>query len=505
MTLTDHHTHTNDCGCGCGGDCGGGCGCGGSDLVALERTRYFPRQLIEPDDLTQDQVYFREKARRHNRMLHGWGIVCGAGVTGGDEPCKVTVKPGYVLGPYGDEIVIDREVVFDACAEGTAVDPCGGVDPWCSDVRTRRAPGETLYLAIRATECATRPVRVTSCGCGCEDSSCEYSRVRDSFELAALSELPETYADFEDEPSLAGFMRIFQAFSCLGGPRACPPCPSSPWVILADLTLDADNYVTPECAPHRRYVVSFADVSFGCKPGKRTNLESMKYLMGEYAQDTVMVDMDAMVAGGAAPPQPYGAPGAPPPSATVAAKRADGRWMTIPGTFEVKDGDTLATMLAREGDRELADPATGATATLRELYAAAGADPTAPVRTAADALGHLEGRRLDVASLRVVRGAFAEVVDKDGLEHLDVELGGSPAVAGDLPAVTLRGVGPDSAVGKHVAHLTVADVAGESEEAFVGAAIKGLKGGERETETERAHAVWANARRVASLSEAWDG
>ena len=44
----------------------------------LERTRFFARQLVTPDDLTQDQIYFREKHRRHNRMLHGWGIVCGA-------------------------------------------------------------------------------------------------------------------------------------------------------------------------------------------------------------------------------------------------------------------------------------------------------------------------------------------------------------------------------------------------------------------------------------------
>ena len=27
----------------------------------LERTRFFARQLVTPDDLTQDQIYFREK------------------------------------------------------------------------------------------------------------------------------------------------------------------------------------------------------------------------------------------------------------------------------------------------------------------------------------------------------------------------------------------------------------------------------------------------------------
>ena len=46
-----------DCGCGCGGDCAGRTGCDGP--VSLERTRFFPRQLVGPDDLTQDQRYFR--------------------------------------------------------------------------------------------------------------------------------------------------------------------------------------------------------------------------------------------------------------------------------------------------------------------------------------------------------------------------------------------------------------------------------------------------------------
>jgi hypothetical protein len=37
-----------------------------------ERVRYFSRQLITADDLTQDQIYHHEKRRLHNRLLHGW-------------------------------------------------------------------------------------------------------------------------------------------------------------------------------------------------------------------------------------------------------------------------------------------------------------------------------------------------------------------------------------------------------------------------------------------------
>ena len=57
--------------------------CGGSSTSPCansiaELPRYYPRQLITPADLTLEQDYFRDRLRRHNRLLHGWGVVCGA-------------------------------------------------------------------------------------------------------------------------------------------------------------------------------------------------------------------------------------------------------------------------------------------------------------------------------------------------------------------------------------------------------------------------------------------
>src|SRR5689334_20012074 len=102
---------------------GTGCGCGCSSAAdtaaptsAGERTRFYPRQLVSAPDFTQDQMYFREKAKRHNRLLHGWGIVCGAEVKVSDKAGCVDVNAGYILGPYGDEILIDEVVTVDLSA-----------------------------------------------------------------------------------------------------------------------------------------------------------------------------------------------------------------------------------------------------------------------------------------------------------------------------------------------------------------------------------------------------
>lgn len=240
--------------------------CTTPDLPYLERVRYFPRQLITPDDLTQEQEYFRNKLRRHNRLLHGWGVVCGARVKKGQGNCEIIIEPGYILGPYGDEIVIDREVTVNLCREGldgNAVGPCGeALDPWCSDVRVDRPTGQPLYVAVRYAECQARPVRVHPAGCGCDETDCEYSRVRDSFAIKVLTRLPSTY-DPMPQPKLEESVRCVQTHDQTG--RLCPPCPIEPWVILADVTLTAGGRVdTIDCFRHRRYVVSFTEYYFLC-------------------------------------------------------------------------------------------------------------------------------------------------------------------------------------------------------------------------------------------------
>src|SRR5690349_17854192 len=90
------------------------CGCGDLHVPAggLERPRYFPHLLMTPDVMTLEADYFRDRLRRHNVYLHGWGVVCGALVHpvpadgGRTQPWAVQVRAGYVLGPAGDEIMI---------------------------------------------------------------------------------------------------------------------------------------------------------------------------------------------------------------------------------------------------------------------------------------------------------------------------------------------------------------------------------------------------------------
>jgi hypothetical protein len=254
--------------------------CGTGDAPYLERMRFFPGQLITSDDLIQEQNYQRARMRRHNRLLHGWGVVCGAWVkpkaTSSDDQqgnsAEVIVDPGYVLGPYGDEIVIEAPVTVDVTSEdldGNAV-PCGGVaDPWCANVRIDRTPGQPLYLAVKYAECQTRPVRSHACGCGCDDG-CEYSRIRDSFVLKVLTELPKSHHPMKGKKGdLHGVLQC--EVDAEGDPvprRPCLACPPDPWVVLAQISMASPSAVgTVDCDAHRRYPAAFGPYYYMCGGG----------------------------------------------------------------------------------------------------------------------------------------------------------------------------------------------------------------------------------------------
>lgn len=234
-------------------------GCNGgpaSDLGTrqLERTRYFSRQLIRADDLTKDQQYHREKRHLHNRLLHGWGIVCGLEVVKNPlsgAPLNVTICPGYALSPQGDEIYVPMEIQFDLerCLVGQYA-PCHSP---CGQVASRAVdPVKELYLAIKYAECPSHPVRVSPVGCGCDETACEYSRIRDSFEVSCLKALPASYETTGVPPDLCQALTLDKVIPC-------PPCPDDPWVIVAKVRLAPDrNSIATLDVKDRRLVLSTA-------------------------------------------------------------------------------------------------------------------------------------------------------------------------------------------------------------------------------------------------------
>lgn len=223
-----------------------------------ERPRYYSRQLVTPDDMTLEQDYFRAKMRRHNRFLHGWGVVCGARVvpstqTNADgkvvpQPWMAIVKSGYILGPYGDEIYIETDQCVDVRVP-CVPPPAGGNG--CQEAQLTLPSNATQYVAVQYKEIQTNLIRVPLGGCGCDDSACEYSRFRDGYQICILDHCPNTA---DPKPINLG----------TGVPPDCPPCPAEPWVVLAAFTVDANGVVTIQECNCRRQALGFGSFWWRC-------------------------------------------------------------------------------------------------------------------------------------------------------------------------------------------------------------------------------------------------
>jgi hypothetical protein len=230
------------------------CGCRTeAETTTLERPRYYPRQLVTPDDMTLEQDYFRQRLRLHNRLLHGWGVVCGAQVEVATKAWHVIVKQGYVLGPYGDEIYIEKDQCINVntrCGDPEVPSP----EDECVEAPPPPNPEEGLFVAIRYKAFRSRLVRVPFGGCGCDETVCEHSRWRDGFEICILDHCPK-------QPDPPAFDDLKQ-----GKPPACAPCPDEPWVVLAGISVDAAGQVTINACECRRQVLACGPFSWHCTP-----------------------------------------------------------------------------------------------------------------------------------------------------------------------------------------------------------------------------------------------
>jgi hypothetical protein len=78
-----------------------------SESSSLKRPHFFSGKLVTSEDLELEQQYFREKLKRHNRTLHGFGIVTGLKVS--VSAGQIIVEPGLALDCEGNEVIVDTE------------------------------------------------------------------------------------------------------------------------------------------------------------------------------------------------------------------------------------------------------------------------------------------------------------------------------------------------------------------------------------------------------------
>jgi hypothetical protein len=111
------------------------------EIPLRKRHNYAYGMVLGVEDFKQEQSYFIDRMKLHNRTLHGYGTISGLEVSSEDAARSIIVKAGTAIDPMGNEISLASGV---------------------------RCPfpekGETAYLVLYWAERETDPVPLPGSG-----------------------------------------------------------------------------------------------------------------------------------------------------------------------------------------------------------------------------------------------------------------------------------------------------------------------------------------------------
>ncbi len=152
--------------------------------ITQERNRYFTGKYMTARDFSAEQDYYLSHKRAHNRMFHGWGILCGLSVKPHwNVTCQdrwVQITAGVALDCYGREIYVK-----DACCIELPLPPKQPENDTTS--RYTEPDDETIYseaflLCLQYTETYIEQVGALT-GDHCDPSYTEANRIRETYEI----------------------------------------------------------------------------------------------------------------------------------------------------------------------------------------------------------------------------------------------------------------------------------------------------------------------------------
>ena len=212
--------------------------CGVCATPQFERNNYFYGKQFTVRDLVQEQSYFNEKRHLINRMILGWGVVCGLDVSLSVDKRGLVIEPGMALDCCGREIVVCEKKLLSFNKDD---------DDCC--LQHDQQPEGKFVLCLEYDECYSEPVDLPPAGCD-EQGKKEYNRIRDTYKLHLKPwdeacprepredvECPDRHkADAKDDSYSPNCISPNVHEYLCDKLRHCPECQNCDCVILATIT-----------------------------------------------------------------------------------------------------------------------------------------------------------------------------------------------------------------------------------------------------------------------------
>jgi hypothetical protein len=183
-------------GCGCGGTASIEPRCGGTlpDSPDCANNYHFG-MLLGVDDFRADQGFHLGHHRRHQRALHGYGVVYGYGVSFDAKGGQLRVEPGFALDAQGRDLFLGAAQCLSLAAWW---DKHHGDDFFAGGNPDDATFDADVLLCYRT--CLSRPVPAIADPCAGTSADIAYSRICESVQLTLA---PRTAGDTDPDAAAA--------------------------------------------------------------------------------------------------------------------------------------------------------------------------------------------------------------------------------------------------------------------------------------------------------------
>lgn len=185
-------------------------------LRSFSRPRYFYGQLLDVRHFESEQAYFKRKQWLHNRLIDGFGVVCGLDVQVGPDDHSVVVMSGLALDRQGREIVVpartrplviparpDAEPPPDGKGAGSSYGTSNNGNNNGGRNGEDHCDDDWVQLVICYEECRTDPEPVMAGGCD-TTTRCSPGAIREGY---SLSLQPGKAPDIPLDPVIQGLVK----------------------------------------------------------------------------------------------------------------------------------------------------------------------------------------------------------------------------------------------------------------------------------------------------------
>jgi hypothetical protein len=205
------------------------------------RNHYFYGQLLSVQNFTLESGYFIRHRRLLNRLVLGYGVVCGLNVEVSRDGARVIIGPGLAIDSWGREIVVSRRsepITIPVDVIRRAIERAGECDDAC------------VQVVICYHECQGDPAPILAGDCGSAEP-CTPSTIREQYRIEFRDECPSKPAPACRIPNLIanGRLDYDELAKWVTFGRNCARLPADPCIPLANLKVIVDDN-TPRCDPN---------------------------------------------------------------------------------------------------------------------------------------------------------------------------------------------------------------------------------------------------------------